>query len=114
MNEFAQFIDYLQSEQESRLNQADALTADHRLDEANMAKIRANVFGIFATVSQKVGVSLIQEQIETIPEAWRESLSAAERYGDHTKAMIERIKLEAIAEIGETYARLMEGSIHGR
>lgn len=112
-DKITKFTEYLESEREACLSEADELAEDDRHDEAVMAKIRANIFGIFAIVSQTAGKQIaesreafIRRQIETIPEAWEKSLSAAESCGDDGKAMIERIKLDAMAEIGKYYSRL--------
>ena len=116
MDKVAQFIEYLQAEQRACLDRADELVRDNRQDESVMAKIRANVFGIFATVSQTADKqmpgsqnSLIEEQIDKIPGAWRESPVTAELYGDYSKVMIESVKLDAVKEIKENYIRIFGG-----
>lgn len=108
--EVSLFIRYLEREKEACLLKADTLERDGRQDESTMAKIRANIFDMMAAVSQAAKIrvpqepaSFIQEKIESIPRAWKESLSAAEAHGDYTKVAIERVKLTAMAEISEKF-----------
>jgi len=115
------FTGFLESEKEDCLSKANGLAKDNRQDEADMQKIRANVFGIFATLSRTAEerfpdsqAQFLREQIEKISRAWEESLSAAESRGDPINAMKERVKLDAIAEIGAYYAHTVEGTSHGK
>lgn len=117
MKEIAPFIQYLESEKEACLMKADTLIKDSCKDEADMSKIRANIFDIMATVSRTAenrfpqnAISFIKEKINTIPESWKESLMLAEKHGNHTKVMIERIKLQAIAEINEVFMDIVENA----
>lgn len=115
MNEIAQFIQCLEADKESCLLKAEALTENDRKDEADMAKICANIFGIMIAVahaaekqSPQSAISFIEEKMETIPKAWQESLLAAEKYNDHLKAAIERVKLRTIGEISEKFTNILE------
>jgi len=117
MKNGTQFTVYLQTEQKFYFRKAGELARENRKDEAKMAKIRANVFGIFANVIQTAEsefpeneLSFVREQIEKIPGAWQESLSAAELHNDYVKVMNERIKLDAIIEIKKNFLRIVEGS----
>jgi len=91
------FINYLQREKMQSLGQAQTLANDNRQDEAIMAKIRANVFGIFETTAK--GGHNVQKLLEVIPKPWEESLEQAKATNDHIKITQEQIKLQAIAEI---------------
>lgn len=94
-----------------------ALTADQRFDEANMEKIRGNVYDIFRTVldvavkkeaNETAAKAFFMARAEQIPAAWQESLAKAREHDDAVKERIELIKLEAIGEIKAKMAELWE------
>ncbi|HBS92922.1 MAG TPA: hypothetical protein DG577_04430 [Firmicutes bacterium] len=90
------------------------LLADNRDDEAKFEKIRTNVFDIFKTVlsvairTVKSGSSaeikdFFLQKTEQIPANWKIAYAKAAEHGDVEKMHYESIKLEAIAEIRETF-----------
>ena len=96
------------------------LTSDDRADEAVFAKVQMNVYDIFNTVfsaavktygqdDQKV-VQFFLTRIQQIPQSWHTALAKAEQHGEMEKAHIERIKLEAAAEIKTEFSRIWEVS----
>lgn len=93
-----------------------ALTADDRTDEAAFEKIRANVYGIFQAVFSVAGKSGADERdfflqkLEQIPSAWREAYTRAEQHGDEVRMQQERLKLDAAAEIGDSFLTIWEGA----
>lgn len=113
-----QFIKYLKCEKENCLQKSDALIKDHRKDEADMLKIRANIFDIITTISKTAlnrfpqdSISFIKEKINTIPSSWKKSLKLAEKNEDHAKIEIEHIKLQAIEEIDEAFMKILENIV---
>lgn len=105
-----EFIQYLEAEHKTCTAQAETLAADDRRDEANMQKIRANIFDVFTVVSKTAEkrfpqnpLGFIKERIETIPTAWKQSLAAAEERNEYNKAATERIKLQAMDEIRQKF-----------
>ena len=85
-------------------SQRTALWADERQDEANFARIRANVYDIFRTVLKVMegspdGETLFAAKLTEIPSAWQKAHDQAERHGDAATLCIERIKLDAAAEV---------------
>ena len=93
------------------------LLADNRADEATFMKIRANVFDIFKTVlsvairTVKSGSSaeikdFFLGKTEQIPANWKIAYAKAAEHGDVEKIHYESIKLEAIAEIRETFIKI--------
>ena len=86
-----------------------ALLADQRGDEARFEQVRSNVYGIFRTVYAALGHSkaLLLRRLEEISASWAESLRQAEIHGDTDKAHIERVKLDACAEV-RRFADAME------
>ncbi|MDD4658974.1 MAG: hypothetical protein PHW26_08055 [Eubacteriales bacterium] len=93
------------------------LLADNRADEATFMKIRANVFDIFKTVlsvairTVKSGSSaeikdFFLGKTEQIPANWKIAYAKAAEHGDVERMHYESIKLEAIAEIRETFEKI--------
>lgn len=94
------------------------LTSDDRADEAVFAKVQMNVYDIFNTIfsvavktsgqdDQKV-VQFFLTRIQQIPQSWHTALANAEQHGETEKAHIERIKLDAVAEIEKEFGRIWE------
>ena len=119
MKAVTQFIEYLESEKSSCLIRANNMTKDYRLDESNIEKIKANVFGIFASVSRSAEERFprnpdmfIQEKIDLIMKAWQESLSQTELSDNYTKTLVGHVKLDTLAIIDESFQRILGGSDH--
>lgn len=95
----------------------DALILEQRFDEADMEKIRGNVYDIFRTVlsaaeracgDEASAQDFFRLRAEQIPAAWRDSLAKAQAHGDDVKAAIECVKIEAIEDIKAKSAELWE------
>lgn len=95
-----------------------ALAAEGRTDESTFERIRYNVYDLFRTTvgalhraepDEKAAWWLFERRLRDIPSTWQRSHDLAELHGDATKAHIERIKLEAAAEIRGRYEALREG-----
>jgi len=119
MKAIAQFIEHLESEKASCLVRANDMAEDYRVDESNIEKIKANVFGIFATVSRVAGEqfpdnpqTFIRRKIDSITKEWQASLSQAEWSDNYTSVLVERVKLDTLTIIDETYERMLGGSDH--
>jgi len=93
---------------------AAALNADNRSDEAVFEKIRMNVFSIFHSVyaaGEKVSggdegkqLEFLRDRLQRIPSGWETALDVALSHGNSEQAHIERIKLEAVAELRQKLA----------
>jgi len=100
-NQISNFLEYLRSEQDDCLANAEKLATDGRADEAVLQKVRANIFGIFETVAKspnqtsEVLVGLMQK----ISTPWHKSLETAIKHGDFEKEALERVKITAMDEI---------------
>lgn len=109
-------LDYL-SEQETALRkEAAAMAADFRVDEGNFLKIRANVFSIFKAVLETAvkikgrngaALDFFATKLRDIPSSWRSALSAADAADT---ALVEKLKLESVAEIESAFAQRMEAT----
>lgn len=91
---------------------------DERRDEAELEKVRANVYDIFCTVLS-AGVkackgeddevrSFFEQKCEQIPSNWLASYEKARQHNDGVKMHIEQIKLDTVGEIKENFAKLWE------
>lgn len=112
-----QFFEYITMKKEECTTEEKTLRADNRQDEANLCKIRFNVYDIFAvllkgarTMMEKKEFAARQEREQAvyeefqarckrIPASWHENLAKAKQFGATDKAVIEEIKLGVVEEI---------------
>jgi len=96
--------------------------ADDRKDEANLEKIKINIYEIFKTlfindIKQLQGKNLenIKDinmyggyllRFDTIPVNWKKSLSMAKEHGDIVKQVIEECKLAVADELKEKFLEM--------
>lgn len=96
------------------------LLDDERTDEANFEKVKGNVYDIFRTILS-VAVKTSQgdsnavqhffvQKAQQIPSSWVTSYDKAKQHNDMVKMQIEQIKLDAIGEIKEKFAKIWEGA----
>ncbi len=117
-NEKTEFLEYLELSLKSSEEEIKELSGEDRNDEANHAKVKANIFQIFKTVflgvaNQKTLAkeevkNLFQAKMESIPANWKKSLEKARTFEDTEKAMIEEIKLQTLEEIRNTFLKIWE------
>ena len=103
----ASLKEFLKSAENTHRAAAAALLADNRKDEADFEKIRANVYGIFSAVldaavkarGESGAEEFFRSKLREIPSGWRGALSDARSRGDSAAAMVEKLKLDSVAEI---------------
>lgn len=93
------FMAYLDEKADFYRQESRRLTADDRRDEGDLAKIRANVYGICKSVFSVLDPEKAQAKLMGLQSEWETSLAAARTHDDAQKAVIEEIKLETLAEI---------------
>ena len=106
MNEF---LMYLNNSIETAQKKEQELIATERKDEANLQKIRANIFGICLTVFQVVAKEKSDEmlwkeyisRIDNISKNWVESYEKAKLHQDVEKILIEETKFQTVNEVKE-------------
>ena len=115
MKTLSQFTAHLEKNKEYYQQQAQQLAQDNRPDESIMAKIRGNMFDIIMQIKDAAEklhpespISFISEFIDKITARWEASIAASEAHNDHSKAAIERIKLNTMAEIKELLPSIEE------
>ena len=87
--------------------QAKDLAADSRQDDADLTKIRDNIYEICATVGGVVcktqpesrWEAVYRSKLAALPQSWRAALEAARAHGDDRRAAVEELKLEALADV---------------
>ena len=105
------YMDYLARRQTALRQEERALAAAQRKDEADLTKIRINVYGICQTVHTALEQALepeafpqkYLEKLDGLPGNWRAALEKAREHGDVERIVIETIKLETLAEIRAVY-----------
>ena len=97
--------------------QANAFAADQRQDDADLTKIRANIYEICATIGKVMCKTRPEEareaaflkKLEELPQNWRVALEAAEAHGNTQRAAVEELKLEALADVLARFHARKEG-----
>ena len=116
------FVEYIAEKKNQCISEERILKEDNRQDEANLCKVRFNVYDIFNTLytgsitmmdkktflDEEEKVKAIYEEFLTrskrIPASWHESLAKARQFEAGDKAAIEEIKLSTVDEIMNYFA----------
>ena len=100
-----EFIAYLDSRIEEGRSEIAALTADGRIDDANFAKVRTNIYDVCRTVSQTLadrpgaGMKAVAVQLERFHTTWGAALEKAKQHDDVKSIAVEEIKLAALEDV---------------
>ena len=102
------FIASLKKENAALNEQAAALRAENKGDEAVFCTVKANVYDICATVcsvwTKKGDISACGALLERFKGEWGAALEAAEKQENAKKICIEETKLEALADVLARFA----------
>ena len=99
------FITYLDGKIEEGKEQIAKLEADGRMDDANFAKVRTNIYDVCKTVSQALmnrpgaGVTAVQAQFDRFNTGWSAALEKAKQHDDIKNVAVEEIKLAALKDV---------------
>ncbi len=105
----------LQAKVEEAAQSVSALQAEDRIDDANLEKIRGNVYGIFVSVLQAAEKQspddvtrreFFERNLERIPSGWSQAQAAAARRGDTVRLVQENVKLAALDEVERAFYEL--------
>ena len=113
MNEF---ISYLNLAIEKAEKKEQELIATERKDEANLQKIKANIYGVCRTVFGVVSKTSTGEalkvdyvkRLDNISRTWVESYERAKQHNDVEKILVEEIKLDVIKKVKECLATKLQ------
>ena len=102
------FIASLKKENAALNEQAAALRAENKGDEAVFCTVKANVYDICATVcsvwAKKGDISACEAILARFNKEWGAALEAAEKQENAKKICIEQTKLEALADVLARFA----------
>ena len=95
---------YLQENASQSRAEAMRLDQDDRQDEAKLAKIRANVYDIFASVLQVAAgqtdpEGFFRDRLQSIPANWAKALEKAQAHDETDAIWIEQTKLDTASKI---------------
>lgn len=111
------FLNTMRSTADDLRRQAAELSAQTRQDDADLTRIRANIYEICATVGDVVCKTAPEAQradayvqkLEGISRPWRVALTTAESHGDGRRAAVEALKLETMERILADFGGKKEG-----
>ncbi len=92
------YIEYLDAAILRLKEEKRSLLAAERKDEADLTKIRANVYGICRTVVKVLDAEAFRNKMDGLHREWTAALELASAHGDGKRAAIEEIKLETLAD----------------
>lgn len=110
----SEFEEYIRKQLAECQRQSSALIAEDRKDEANIWRIKANIYDIFQTL-MKVSVQQeskngwdavcksFEEKAKRIPMSWKESYQRALEHEDAEKILVEEEKLAVVSNVMEFY-----------
>lgn len=115
------FIAFLEEKEKALQRNEQTLAESDRKDEANMAKIQMNIYGICRTVFEAVlrqyeaGAvkAAYLQKTEQLRDAWKSSLDKAKAHDDVEKSIVEELKLEALEDVRSAFLRIGEGGQNG-
>ena len=101
------FVKELQAIAGELRQQAAAFAADRRQDDADLTKIRANIYDICATIGNVVCKNTPEgereaawlKKLEELPQNWRIALEMAQAHENGQRAAVEELKLEALEDV---------------
>lgn len=99
------FYEYLEDQNRALKKQAEELAAADRTDEANLTKVRANIYEVCETVCKTLlgrpdkGIDAFRAQLANFKLLWGAEKEKASGHGATQKAVIEEIKLDALHDI---------------
>ena len=101
MNEFIAFLSGRIAEGRAEIA---ALTAEGRKDDADLAKVRTNIYDVCRTVTQALanrpgaGTDAVAAQLERFRNVWGAALEKAKQHNDVGAAAVEETKLAALED----------------
>ena len=108
---------FLNAEKQRLVQQIALLEAQNRQDEANMEKIRLNIYGVFETVAnadEKLSSDWqdfcrrYEPRFETLTAPWKQRLLSAVHNSDSLTRFAEEAKLSAASRIHEAFLQAKE------
>lgn len=114
------FISYLDRQTSAAQGNITRLIKDNRRDEANFEKIRVNIYQMLKTVFQAAPricsteaeqLKFFSARLKMNEEAWSAALAKAAQHNDAARILQEKIKLEVLGEVKETFEKIWEVTV---
>lgn len=120
-----QYSELLNEKKEKCKINCDSLIKDNRRDEADLEKIKINIYEIFATFIRVTQRQILQknftdeiskynefcneylESFDKVPNSWREKLEKAKENNSVINIVIEETKLSIASELKDMFTNLM-------
>lgn len=107
----------LQAVAQELRQQANGFAAEGRRDDADLTKIRANIYEICATIGNVVCKNTPEgereaaylKKLEELPRNWHTALEMAKAHGNGQRAAVEELKLETLEDVLKRAAARKEG-----
>lgn len=114
-----QFQEFIERSIRECKEQEQSLITENRKDEANLCRIKSNIYDIFGTLmkvsSQQEASSGLkavclsfEQKAEKVPENWKSSYEKAKAHGDAAKLLVEEEKLAVVNAVMAYYQKLKE------
>lgn len=103
------FFEYVRERNTALLNEAEKLKSEDRIDESNLAKVRANIYEVCGTVCgvhmkrPGGGIEACRMQLEKFRAIWGADRDKAAAHGDAEKTLIGDIKLETLEDAARKF-----------
>ena len=82
-----------------------ALAAEQRRDEADLVKVRINVYGICRTIFSVLDRAAYEKKLDELGDTWLAAKELADRHGDVKNAVIGAVKVETLEKIRGEYRK---------
>lgn len=108
------FTKYIESKKQELAARESALKAEHRQDEANLTRIRANIYDVCGTIYNVFHREKAKEEFESaylkklneLGKTWKEAADRAEAHGDVSGAVVGDIKLQTLRDVQEKFTEV--------
>ncbi|ABX42990.1 hypothetical protein [Lachnoclostridium phytofermentans] len=119
----SQYFEIIENKKKQCTSEYENLKKDDRKDEADLVKIKENIYEIFEVlfkthVNQLEKLSIPDEEklhrlkeeytkrFETIPKSWIARLELAQKHNDVANIVIEELKLQVVKDLKEQFLAL--------
>jgi hypothetical protein len=116
MNEMIRaYLDIVEGKMKESKQVEASLIAEDRKDEANIERVRYNIYEIFvvllnatkkASKDKESFCDNYLKKFDTIPASWRERLEQARKHQDVETVLIEETKLKVVTELRNLFKNL--------
>lgn len=107
------FVSYIEEKIAEAEKEEKKLIESARKDEANLVRVRSNIYGVCRTIYEAAADNkppeeperFYLEKLHSLEESWRSSYEKAKEFSDVEKTVIEEIKLQTLKEVEEQFKK---------